>query len=99
MRNRPTGEQGGTREDAATGTEANVASVIPGADVPAQLRRRRATADRLPPMADGQRDPLDPPTRHRCFECGKDLRLARFHRIDKTRIVCRRCYRDRWAPR
>jgi hypothetical protein len=64
-----------------------------------QLRRRREAADRLPPMADGRRDPPDPPTRHRCFECGRDLRLARFHRIDKTRIVCRRCYRDRWAPR
>jgi hypothetical protein len=64
-----------------------------------QLRRRREAADRLPPMSDGRKDPLDPPTRHRCFECGRDLRLARFRRIDATRIVCRRCYRDRWAPR
>jgi hypothetical protein len=59
MRNRPTRQQGGSREDAATGTEANVASVIPGADVPAQLRRRREAADRLPPRSCGHRDPLD----------------------------------------
>jgi hypothetical protein len=74
--------------------------VPPGEDIPAQIRRRREAADRLPPMTDGRRDPdLERPARHRCWECGKDLRLARFHRIDATRIVCRRCYRDRWAPR
>jgi hypothetical protein len=77
----------------------DTSSLRPTSDIPTQVRRRREAADRLPPMADGQRDPLDPPTRHRCFECGRDLRLARFHRIDATRIVCRRCYRDRWAPR
>jgi hypothetical protein len=29
-------------------------------DIPAQIRRRREASYRLPPMADGRRDPLDP---------------------------------------
>ena len=29
-------------------------------DIPTQLRRRRAASRRLPPLADGRRDPLDP---------------------------------------
>ena len=85
--------------DAKTPATRSKPIVQPAGDIPAQIRRRREASYRLPPMADGRRDPLDPPTRHRCFECGRDLRLARFHRIDDTRIVCRRCYRDRWAPR
>lgn len=32
-----------------------------GHDIPAQLRRRRAASRRLSPLADGRRDPLDPP--------------------------------------
>jgi hypothetical protein len=80
-------------------TTADTKSIRQTSDIPQQLRRRRDASDRLPPMEDGRRDPIDPPTRHRCFECGKDLRLARFHRIDAKRIVCRRCWRDRWAPR
>jgi hypothetical protein len=81
-------------------TTAASSRVTDTADVPRQIRRRRDASYRLPPMADGRRDPdLEPDTRHRCFECGRDVRLARFHRIDKTRIVCRRCHRDRWAPR
>jgi hypothetical protein len=30
-------------------------------DTPTQLRRRRAASWRCPPLADGRRDPLDPP--------------------------------------
>jgi hypothetical protein len=63
-----------------------------------QLRRRREAADRLPPMSDGRRDPLDPP-RYRCCECGKDIRLRPFKRLRDGRFTCRRCYADRWAPR
>jgi hypothetical protein len=85
--------------ESAPTTASTEAMVTPVSDIPGQVRCRREASYRLPPMADGRRDPIDPPTRHRCFECGRDLRLARFHRIDKTRIVCRRCYRDRWAPR
>jgi len=33
--------------------------VIEQSDVAAQLRRRRDGSDRLPPLADGRRDPLD----------------------------------------
>jgi hypothetical protein len=42
---------------------------------------------------------LDRSTRHVCRECGKDLRLRPFVRLRDGSIVCRRCYRDRWAPR
>jgi hypothetical protein len=86
----------GPTPDAQTPTTKSDPIVQAVGDIPAQLRRRRTASLRLPPMSDGgRRDPLDLPTRYRCFECGRDLRLARFHRIDKTRIVCRRCYRDR----
>jgi hypothetical protein len=33
----------------------------PDDTIPKQLRRRRAASRRLPPLADGRRDPLDPP--------------------------------------
>jgi hypothetical protein len=90
---------------ATTPTRLNAGTLAKGStngdpSIGQQLHRRRDAALRLPPLDDGRRDPdLERPTRHSCWECGKDLRLARFHRIDKTRIVCRRCYRDRWAPR
>jgi hypothetical protein len=63
-----------------------------------QLRRKREAADRLPPLADGRQDPLDP-TRHRCVECGKDVRLRRLKRLRDGRLTCMRCWRDRWAAR
>jgi hypothetical protein len=43
--------------------------------------------------------PSEPTTRHVCRECGKDLRLRPFVRLLDGSIVCRRCYRDLWAPR
>jgi hypothetical protein len=85
--------------ESAPTTASTEAMVTPVSDIPGQVRRRREASLRLPPMSDGRRDPVDPATRHRCFECGRDLRLARFHRIDATGIVCRRCWRDRWAAR
>lgn len=36
-------------------------------DAAAQLRRRREAADRLPPLEDGRRDPIDPPVKRRPF--------------------------------
>jgi hypothetical protein len=43
-------------------TTGKVTSRIPPAnDIRAQLRRRREASLRLPPLADGRRDPLDPP--------------------------------------
>jgi hypothetical protein len=73
--------------------------VPPGGDVPAQIRRRREAFLRPPPMADGQRDPVDPDTRFRCVECKRDVRLRPYVRLTSQTIACRRCYRDRWAPR
>jgi hypothetical protein len=35
-------------------------TVADAGDVPVQLRHRRATAWRCPPLADGRRDPIDP---------------------------------------
>jgi hypothetical protein len=93
MSSRPTRQQGGTREDAATGMEANVASVIPGADVPTQIRRRRTASLRLPPMVDGRRDPLDPDTRFRCVECERDVRLKPYIRLTAQTVLCKPCFK------
>lgn len=38
----------------------NGPSATDAGDIPRQLRRRRAASRRLPPLADGRRDPLDP---------------------------------------
>jgi hypothetical protein len=89
MSNRPTRQQGGSQENVGASQT-----------IREQLRNRRKAADRLPPMSDGRRDPdLDPDTRFRCIECGKDVRLRRFKRLRDGRLTCMRCYRDRWAPR
>jgi hypothetical protein len=65
-----------------------------------QLHRRREAALGLPPLDDGRRDPdLEPPTRHRCCECSRDLRLRPFKRLRDGRLTCMRCWRERWAAR
>jgi hypothetical protein len=80
-------------------TTTDTASIRQTSDIPARIRRRREASLRLPPMADGRRDPLDPDTRFRCVECKRDVRLRPYVRLTAQTIVCRRCYRDRWAPR
>jgi hypothetical protein len=97
-----TTKQGGppitaTRPNAKTPATRSKPIVQPAGDVSAQLRRRREAADRLPPLEDGRRDPLDPDTRHRCVECKRDVRLRPFKRLLDGRLVCRRCFADRWT--
>jgi hypothetical protein len=41
----------------------NAPSVTDAGDIPTQLRRRRAASRRMPVLADGRRDPVDPPRR------------------------------------
>jgi hypothetical protein len=50
----------GTDQAATESAFPIVAQDAPGEPVAAQLRRRRAAANRLPPLPDGRRDPLDP---------------------------------------
>jgi hypothetical protein len=93
MPERESRPQGAAPESSGTTTTSMVAE-------PAQIRRRREASYRLPPLKDGRRDPdLGPGTRHRCIECKRDVRLRPFVRLCDGSIVCRRCYRDRWAPR
>ncbi len=59
---RPPAKEGGTQEDGAGGNVNN--AILKGADddvreLAEQLRRRREASLRLPPLADGYRDPLD----------------------------------------
>jgi formylmethanofuran dehydrogenase subunit E len=37
--------------------------------------------------------------RWRCIECNRDLRLRPFRRLRDGRLVCRRCFAERWAAR
>jgi hypothetical protein len=50
----------------------DASSSVTVADLKAQLRRRRKAADRMPPLVDGRRDPVDLLV---CRRCGR--RLAR----------------------
>ncbi|MEV7009560.1 hypothetical protein [Streptosporangium sp. NPDC051022] len=62
----PDGEKGRPRAEAAFQVESgdfDTTTLRYGPDVREQLTRRRAASRRLPPLADGRRDPLDPPDR------------------------------------
>ena len=80
-------------------TTTDTASIRQTSDIPEQVRRRREASYRLPPLEDDRRDPLDPPTRFRCVECNRDVRLRPFKRLLDGRLTCMRCWRDRWAAR
>jgi hypothetical protein len=60
----PAGESGGREDEAAGGGNVGALTLDDPpdriAELAAQLRRRRAASYRLPPLADGRRDPLDP---------------------------------------
>jgi hypothetical protein len=47
----------------AGGADASTSTLPGGSEVAAQLRRRRLASYRVPPLADGRRDPLDLPGR------------------------------------
>jgi DNA-directed RNA polymerase subunit RPC12/RpoP len=86
---RPAGHRSGSQRTSAKKSRDSISE---------QLDRRREAADRLPPMSDGRRDPdLEPDTRYRCVDCKRDVRLRPYVRLTSRTIVCRRCYRDRWA--
>lgn len=61
-------------------------------DTPAQLRRRRASSWRCPPLSCGRRDPIDPNPYH-----GKDLLPSDFGLTERElRRHARALYRDGW---
>lgn len=55
----PPNDRGRPRQETASDVEhTSTTSIAASSDVPAQIRRRRVAADRLPPLEDSQRDPL-----------------------------------------
>jgi hypothetical protein len=89
----PNNDRGRPGEEAAPGVGLDASSVVDPADVPAQIRRRRGAALRLPPMPCGQRDPLDPDTRFRCVECKRDVRLRPYVRLTSQSVLCKPCFK------
>jgi hypothetical protein len=90
--NRPTGQRGGSQRTTAKQSIAGI--VAASSDVPAQIRRRRAAADRLPPLeGDNRRDPLDPDTPFRCVECRRDVRLKPYIRLTAQSVLRKPCFK------
>ncbi|MDP5184780.1 hypothetical protein QOZ88_19275 [Blastococcus sp. BMG 814] len=68
------------------------------ASVPAALRRRQAAARRLPPLADGRRDPIAPPRHQVVLEVEVGKRTAWFYGLTRRQFIalCRRAGVARW---
>lgn len=62
MRQRPADGPGAVREGGSA-TALVAPDYMARVDIPAAIRRRRAASYRCPTLADGRRDPLDPPAR------------------------------------
>ena len=86
IRRNPGSPNPGPVHKSATATASDTSMLLPAADIPGQLRRRRAGSYRLPVLDDGRRDPADPALR--LFEFGVETRRQAWAHLTGAGLMC-----------